>query len=246
VDASDLYLRVREKEGRLYPDDVATRLPDISTDHPLRIEWRARADSLRRLLRYCGRLPQPVSILELGCGNGWLSSRIGSLPGVRVWGLDRTGIELTQATRLFKADNIAFLSADIFSSPFLLESFDIIILASVIQYFPDLPALLRSLSSLLTPRGEIHLLDSPLYTEAQIAFARARTHDHYSALGFPEMADHYFHHTVSSLQQFSPHWLYRPHGLQARISRYLGHVNSPFPWLSISKPGNAYQRSRMF
>jgi SAM-dependent methyltransferase len=241
VDASDLYLRVREKEGRLYPDDVASRLPDISTNRPLRDEWRARADSLRRLLRYLGRLPQPLSILELGCGNGWLSNRIGLLPGIRVWGLDRTGIELTQAARLFNAENVAFLSADIFTPPFSPGSFDIILLASVIQYFPDLPALIRSLCPLLAPQGEIHLLDSPLYTEAQIASARARTLDHYVALGFPEMADHYFHHTAGILQQFSPHWLYRPTEWQARISRYLGRVNSPFPWLSISKPENMHQ-----
>jgi len=190
VDTSDLYLRVREKEGRLYSDDITARLPNISTDHPLRDEWQARADSLRRLLRYLGRLPQPLSILELGCGNGWLSGKIGLLPGVRVWGLDRMGIELTQAARLFKADKVAFLSADIFMPPFVPGSFDIIILASVIQYFPDLPALIRSVYPLLAPQGEIHLLDSPLYTEAQIASAQARTLDHYAALGFPEMTDH--------------------------------------------------------
>ena len=235
MDSSELYLRVRQKEGRLYSDDVTARLPDISSDHPLRNEWLARADSLSRLLRYLRQLPKISSILELGCGNGWLSHRIGLLSGVRIWGLDRIGPELTQAARLFNSANAAFLGADIFVPPFPPESFDIILLASVIQYFPDLPTLIRSLSPLLTPRGEIHLLDSPLYAEAQLASARTRTHDHYATLGFPEMIDHYFHHAASSLQQFAPRWLYRPYALRARLVRHLGHVISPFPWLSISK-----------
>ncbi len=40
----DLYLRVREKEGRLYSDQIVARLPDIPADHPLVDEWRARAE----------------------------------------------------------------------------------------------------------------------------------------------------------------------------------------------------------
>jgi SAM-dependent methyltransferase len=241
VDSSDLYLRVRAKEGRLYADDVAAYLPVVSSDHPLRGEWQARADSMRRLLRYLGQLPQPLSILELGCGNGWLSHRISSLRGVSVWGLDRMGIELTQAARLFNTANVSFLSGDIFSPPFLPGSFDIILLASVIQYFPDLPALIRCLFPLLSQKGEIHLLDSPLYSESLLTLARSRTKDHYSLLGFPEMADHYFHHSAGILKHFTPHWRYRPDGWQARISRFLGHVTSPFPWLSITKSKNIHE-----
>jgi len=113
----DLYLRVREKEGRLYSDQIVARLPDIPADHPLADEWRARAESANRLAHYIARLPQPPRILELGCGNGWLSHKLASIGGVRVWGLDRGGSELTQAWRLFHASNLVFLNADIFRPP---------------------------------------------------------------------------------------------------------------------------------
>jgi SAM-dependent methyltransferase len=229
----DLYLHARKKEGRLYSDRIVARLPDIPADHPLVDEWRARAKSANRLAHYVALLPQSHRILELGCGNGWLSHRLASMGGVRVWGLDRGGSELAQACRLFHASNLAFLNADIFRSPFAPHSFDLIVLASVIQYFPDLAALLRALQDLLIPGREIHVLDSPLYNENELASARERTRAYYASLGFPEMADYYFHHTVSSLHPFSPHWLYRPRDWQTRFRRRLGQIMPPFAWFCI-------------
>jgi len=229
----DLYLRVREKEGRLYSDQIAARLPDISPHHPLADEWRARTESANRLVHYVARLPQPSRILEVGCGNGWLSHKLASIGGVHVWGLDRGGSELVQASRLFCASNLAFVNADIFCSPFAPHSFDLIVLASVIQYFPDLAALLRVLQNLLVSGGEIHVLDSLLYSENELASARERTRAYYASLGFPEMAGYYFHHTLSSLHPFSPRWLYRPRDWQTRLGRRLGWIMPPFAWFCI-------------
>jgi hypothetical protein len=47
------------------------------------------------------------------------------------------------------------------------------------------------------------------------------------------MAGHYFHHSTSSLEPFSPRWLYRPEGWRARLAQKLGQVVSPFPWVSL-------------
>ncbi len=233
MNPADLYFLVRQKEGRIYPDTMVEQLPDIPNDHPLKGEWRARAFSARRLSRYLARLPRPLHILELGCGSGWLSSKIAKITGTRVWGLDRAGIELAQAARLFGRPNLAFLSADIFQFPFSEGSFDVIILASVIQYFPDLAALIRSLRLLLIPGGEIHVLDSPIYDASELMAARDRTQAYYATLGFPEMVGYYFHHTTAALEAFSPRWLYRPNVWYARALRSIGYVTSPFPWLCI-------------
>ena len=89
--AADLYLRVREREGRLYTDDIASHLPDFPSDHPLKSEWLARASSARRLLKYLRRLPRSLDVLDVGCGNGWLSHLVAGVEGTRVWGLDRPG-----------------------------------------------------------------------------------------------------------------------------------------------------------
>jgi SAM-dependent methyltransferase len=229
----DLYLSVREKEGRLYPDDLAARLPDLPPEHPLSGEWRARAASCEWLKRYLARSSQPLAILELGCGNGWLSNQLAGIPSTWVCGLDRNPLELAQAVRLFAGSNLVFLEADISSLPFSLRSFDVILLASVIQYIADLPALILRLKPLLKPGGEIHLLDSPLYRPGELLSARQRSRSYYASLGIPEMAGHYFHHPVSALEPFSAHWLYRPDSLKARLARRFGEAVSPFPWVCL-------------
>lgn len=229
----DLYLRVRKKEGRLYSDDIVIRLPEVPVGHPLRDEWIARAASLRRLAEYVAHLPRPLRILELGCGNGWLSHQLSAIPATQIWGLDLYSSELKQAAHLFTDARTAFLAADIFHAPFAPASFDLIIVASAIQYFPDLPGLLRELLKLRSRRGELHILDSPLYNAPDVPAARERTRAYYSALGIPEMAGQYFHHTLGELDEFAPRWLYRPHSATARIGKLLGKGDSPFPWLCI-------------
>lgn len=231
----DLYLRVREKEGRIYSDDVVARLPSIPKGHPLADEWRARSASASRLTRYLSRRPAPPLILDLGCGNGWLSRRL-SCSGARVIGMDLNRYELTQAARVFPSPDLLFLEGGIFSAPFAPASFDLILLASVIQYFPDMRRLLDALLPLLKPDGEIHILDSPLYTGGEREAAIQRTREYYASLGFPEMSGHYFHHCLSDLNGFSMRWLYRPRSFMLRLKRLLGLPDSPFPWLALRHP----------
>src|SRR5512133_1402896 len=178
---SELYLRVREREGRLYSDEIVRRLPDVPPGLPLHREWRARAASLESLSRYLLHLGQPLRLLEVGCGNGWLSHQLSTLPGVQVWGLDRRGIELTQAARLFNRESAGFLAADVFRAPFAPRAFDVILLPSVIQYFADLPRLIRTLLADLRDGGELHILDSPVYDAADVQQARERTKTYYTA-----------------------------------------------------------------
>ncbi len=229
----DLYLRVREKEGRLLADEIVTRLPEVPPDHALKAEWQARAASLRRIRQYAERLPRLIRILEVGCGNGWLTHGLSLVPQAQVWGLDLPSAELKQAARLFNAPNTGFLAAEISFPPFAKGTLDMIVAASVIQYFPDLPEMVRRLLALLGPKGELHILDSPLYKEADVVAARQRSEAYYASLGFPEMASHYFHHTVAELQPFSPDWMYRPDSAQARATHLVGRPDSPFPWLRI-------------
>jgi SAM-dependent methyltransferase len=232
---SELYTSVRQKEGRIYPDDIVARLPVVPNRDRHSTEWKARASSLRSLKAYLRRFRRPLRILDLGCGNGWLSQHLSGIPGTRVWGVDRNPLELAQAARVFSRANLLFLSTDILLPPFAGPDFDVVVLASVIQYFIDLLALIRRLQLLLRPNGEIHILDSPIYEEREVGAARTRTTAYYTELGFPEMADLYFHHTYAELQSFSPRLLYGPGSPRARFARLLGAANSPFPWLSISR-----------
>src|SRR5206468_643875 len=97
------------------------------------------------------------------------------------------------------------------------------------------PALLNTLFQYLKPQGEIHIIDSPLYTNNEIPNAIQRSGQYYSSLGFPEMAEQYFHHCESDLYSFDPKWLYRPHPRTLRLKQLLRSFDSPFPWVVIRK-----------
>ncbi|MCI0610415.1 MAG: methyltransferase domain-containing protein [Anaerolineae bacterium] len=231
----DLYLHVREKEGRLYSDDVVARLPLMPSDNSLADEWRARSASASRLTQYLLRRATPLSILDLGCGNGWFSNLLSKF-GHRVLSVDQNRHELKQAARVFSLNPcLFFIETNIFSAPFMAGTFDVIVLASVIQYFHDLPALLKVLLRYLKPKGEIHIMDSPLYSDEELKAAVHRSQQYYSSLGFPEMAGHYFHHNLSDLDAFDSKWLYNPQSHIYRLKRLLGWVDSPFPWIMIRK-----------
>src|SRR5258706_5753323 len=237
----DLYLRVREKEGRLYSDDVVAHLPSVPNGHLLANEWRARSSSTSRLIRYLSRQLKPLSILDLGCGNGWLSNLL-SKSGHNVVGVDQNFYELKQAARVFSSNpNSSFLGADIFCAPFVSEAFDVILLASVIQYFPNLPALLNVLFRYLKPQGEIHIMDSPLYANDEIQHAIQRSGQYYSSLGFPEMAEQYFHHHEADLNPFDSKWSYCPNPRTIRLKRIAQSFDSPFPWVMIKKQTDAHR-----
>src|SRR5258706_8543380 len=231
----DLYFRMRENEGRLYSDDIVAHLPSVTNGHPLTNEWCARSTSASRLTRYLSRQAKPLAILELGCGNGWFSNLL-SKSGHRVIGVDQNLYELKQAARVFSSNlNVSFLDVNIFCAPFSPETFDTILLASVIQYFPDLPALLNVLFQYLKPQGEIHIIDSPLYTSEEIQNAIQRSGQYHSSLAFREMAEQYFHHCVEDLNLFDAKWLYRPRPRILRWKRLLRSFDSPFPWIVINK-----------
>jgi 2-polyprenyl-3-methyl-5-hydroxy-6-metoxy-1,4-benzoquinol methylase len=83
-----VYISVREKEGRTYTDAELLRLPDIEKDHPHYIEWQLREESYGRLKKYLAKKISPMKILEVGCGNGWLSQRLSSLHAAAITGID--------------------------------------------------------------------------------------------------------------------------------------------------------------
>lgn len=231
----ELYLRLREKEGRLYSDDIVARLPVIPAEDRFAAEWRARSKSASRLGRYLSARPGSLSILELGCGNGWLSNLL-STAGHSVLGMDQNRHELKQAVRVFQANShLSFFEADIFSAPCKSACFDVIVLASVLQYFQDVTGLISLLSNYLKPNGEIHILDTPLYLDNELDAAILRSKQYYSSLGFPEMTSHYFHHCASELQALHPKILYQPRVSTLRLKQLAGQDDSPFPWIMIKK-----------
>ncbi len=166
-------------QGRtLYPDRELALLPDLNGDHPRHQEWAGRAASCRNLVRYLSHHKRGADILDIGCGNGWLSHRLSAVPGSRVIGLDPNLIELRQAARVFHRQlNLKFIYGDFYSTVLQDLSFDIIVLAATIQYFNPPQKIIRDALTYLRPRGEIHLIDSCLYRPALQGFTHRYLYD---------------------------------------------------------------------
>jgi len=229
-DFENIYLKVREKEGRIYTDDALRQIPFVPQGFPNYQEWKLRQESVQRFVKYIQKNTIAPSILEVGCGNGWLLHYIvQNNPDAVYMGLDMNELELLQALRVFPKENIMWAYGDIFEPIFPAQSFDIIYIASSIQYFKDFDALITQLFYFLSPQGEIHILDSPFYTVSEQAGAQQRTLEYYSQLGFAEMATHYHHHTWESLQHYEYELLYEP----SRWKEWLKLNLSPFPWIRI-------------
>jgi ubiquinone/menaquinone biosynthesis C-methylase UbiE len=127
---------------------------------------------------------------------------------------------------------LSWVVTDIFCPPFSNRLFDVVVIASAIQYFKDLAHLLQAIIPLLTTGGEIHILDSPLYSAGELPAARDRSRRYYEELGYPEMASYYHHHTLTSIAPHNPQWLYVPQS----GNRSNSFKDSPFPWICL-RPG---------
>lgn len=229
------YLPLRKQEGRMYDDLVVAGLPKLAHHHPLRREWLIRQRTAEKLAAYLGKA-NPANLLEIGCGNGWLLHYLHQSLSLECAGIDMNVTELEQAERVFgHREGITFVYGDIMSNLFHSPIADVIVVASAIQYFPDLEALIRKLLTLLHPSGEIHILDSPLYTRQQALAAKTRSHEYFSESGHEAMSRFYFHHTWETLREFNYRVIYNPDSWLVRFNRLFRTV-SPFPWIKISHP----------
>jgi len=222
------YLAARAREGRVYDDATVKDLPEVPAGHKLEQEWVLRRESAMRLMNYC-RKKRPETILEVGCGNGWLSHMLATAANSEVTGVDVNLQELEQAARVFGRSNLHFL-IDAFTSPlFIKQRFDMIVFAASIQYFPSLKDIIACALSKLNTRGELHILDTHFYPAAMVEQARQRSLGYYTTLGVPEMSASYFHHSKEVLQSFPHTVLYDPKSWLNRLKGY----RSPFPWICI-------------
>ena len=224
------YILIRTLENRLYTDNELAQLPGIEPTHTHFKEWQVRKDSCGRLIRYLSTRRRSPEILEIGCGNGWLSHQLAQIPGTKVTGTDINFTELQQAARVFNNDpNLRFIHGDIDSGILGDRQFDCIVFAESMQYFPSLKKVLFRTLSCLKPGGEIHVLDTPFHKPERLERARRQSIAYYTSFGYPEMADYYFHHSIEDLRPFHHVLLHNPHSVKSRL---LG-VKSPFPWIRI-------------
>lgn len=221
----ELYHKARAHEGRILDDAEVARLPHMS-DGPHRQEWRVRARSAQRLLDHLVRNGRRSMVLDVGCGNGWLSALL-ARAGHTVLGIDRNLPELQQAARVFP-DGPRFALADLFNPALDDLRVDVVLFAASLHYFVDARSTLQR-ARMLAPDGEVHMMDSILYPDQQAAGeARARTVAYYAHLGVPELAAYYHAHTFADVRSAGPHRiLRRPDRWNVLVDRLHG-LRDPF------------------
>ena len=225
-----LYISLREKEGRIFTEKEIPELPEVAPSHPHFKEWKVRKNSCARLLKYVKQKGHICNILEIGCGNGWLSAQLSLATRGEVTGIDINRIELKQAKKVFASKrNLNFIAGDIRSGILGDKKFDLIVFAASIQYFKSLKQIINTSLQYLTLQGEIHILDSHFYLPENIFPARQRTKKYFSEIGFPEMFRYYYHHSIRELQSFNYKLLHNPHSWMNRIS----FGKNPFYWVII-------------
>lgn len=225
-----LYIHLREQEGRIYTDEELANLPKISDTHSHYAEWQMRKHSSQKLITYLKKKNKPLDILEIGCGNGWLSHRLSALPQSKVIGIDINFLELQQAARVFQnIANLHFMYVQAEAGVFKEKKFDTIVFAASIQYFASLSETINRMLRLLKPGGEIHIIDSHFYLSSDLSEARHRSVLYYESAGFPEMAAYYFHYSLEDLKDFEVEVLYNPGSWANSFTKN----KNPFYWISI-------------
>lgn len=230
VDFETLYLRLRDQERRIYSDKEVIQLPAIASIHPHYREWQVRNRSSQKLISYLEKRKQTSDILEIGCGNGWLAHRLSAIPGSRVIGTDINFLEIQQAARVFQnTTNLHFIYTPTNSAFFKEKRFDTIVFAASLQYFESLTEIINSTLRLLKSGGEIHIIDSPFYSQLELLSAKQRSRVYFETAGFPEMANCYFHHSLDDLMIYNYSILHDPKKIFNKFSR----IRNPFYWIRI-------------
>lgn len=225
------YIALRLAEKRIYTDEEALHLPDVTMGNPYKKEWIIRKASCQRLVHYLNNKKRSLKILEVGCGNGWLSHQLSKVHDSNVVGLDINLLELQQAERVFGSiPDLRFLHEDL-SADNLKESFDVIVFAASIQYFSSFSEIIETALDKLNAKGEIHIIDSLFYPASELDEARQRSKNYFESLGFETMSGFYFHRSLEELKAFDYTVLYNPASVSSKVLR----KKNPFYWIRIKK-----------
>ena len=174
------YRAIRGRDGyRQDSPEYYRGLPDVPESDPQFVVWQVRRESFERLRKLLlGRFRRGApTVLDLGAGNGWLSSRLaeaGCRPvAVDVLDDERDGLG---ACRHY-CTAFPRVQADFDDLPFAVRQFDAVIFNGSIHYAPDVSATLFRAGALLAPGGALAVVDSPAFvceTDGDLMCARNR------------------------------------------------------------------------
>ena len=167
------YETVRRSEGRSSSDvNYYRSLPYRDLNGRLSADWRIRAASFDSFLAHVllpleQEMARPLTVLDLGAGNGWLSNRLAQR-GHTVGSVDLTlnDFDGLGCHRFFDS-TFAPIQAEFDTLPFLNDAVDLLIFNASLHYSEDYAKTLSESLRVLAPNGTLVILDSPLYHDAR-------------------------------------------------------------------------------
>jgi SAM-dependent methyltransferase/uncharacterized protein YbaR (Trm112 family) len=190
------YETIRHAEGRGAADPAAyvRALPYFDLSGRMSADWRIRAASFdaffAQIFRPLERPDVPLTVLDLGAGNGWLSNRLAGrghhLIAVDLMTNDFDGLG---CHRYFEHP-FTPAQAEFEHLPLIEASADLVVFNASLHYAADFGVTLAESLRVLKPGGRLVILDSPIYHKAASGaqMVKERETQFLKKYGFPSNA----------------------------------------------------------
>ncbi len=164
------YEAVRRAEGRSGSPEYYRALPYHDLTGCMPGDWRIRAASFSALIEKAvlpleKRAGQPLRILDVGSGNGWLSNRLAQR-GHRIAAIDLADNDFDGlgCYRYYESSYVP-IQAEYDHLPFVDGTVDLVIFNASLHYSVNYAVTLGEASRVLCPSGLLAVLDSPVYAD---------------------------------------------------------------------------------
>ena len=166
------YETIRQAEGRGIPRAAYYRaLPDQDLSGRFVTDWRVRRASFRAFIDgvlepLTNEGAKTLKILDLGAGNGWLSNRLAGY-GHSLAAIDLSTSELDGlGAYIHYANPFVLAQADFDHIPIADGDVDLVIFNASLHYSTNYERTLREALRVLSPGGQVVILDTPVYRAA--------------------------------------------------------------------------------
>jgi len=226
------YAGHRAAEGREYQGRTLFDLPYV-TSGPFAEQWAVRARTFeafmtRGLSPTATRLARPLTVLDLGAGNGWLSYRV-ACEGHRAYALDIRDdcVDGLGAAAPFVDElpnRIECLVAPFEAIPLPTGHVDVALFNASLHYATDLRVVLDEAQRVVRPGGTMAILDSPFYAREADGLAMVAEKKLGAAGQFGERAESLMalpfveFLTRERIEQSAPNLVWRRHRVRYPLS----------------------------